>query len=87
MSKAVLIMDMPENCYECKFFISRESYCSAKKKYVNSLAEYVRPSECPLKELPKELLHIQIYSKESCIYDKGWNDCLDKIIGKSEVNK
>ena len=77
VSKAVLVIDMPDNCYKCNFLISRGSFennfCAVKMKYVNSLAEYIRPRECPLKELPDEI-HNDLYLDEYADgYDDGWN--------------
>lgn len=47
MAKAVLVMDMPENCFKCK--LQDFSYC--RIAYNRHVGEG-RPDWCPLRELP-----------------------------------
>lgn len=53
MSKAILIMDMPDNCSECKLHtrigLLRNHYCVASNKYVTEYnLEMCKPFKCPL---------------------------------------
>lgn len=47
MSKAILVMDMPKDCYECK--LQDWLTCRIAKKCNTS---HSRPDWCPLRELP-----------------------------------
>ncbi|MCJ7848753.1 hypothetical protein DWV84_24080 [Blautia sp. AF13-16] len=56
MSKAMLIMDMPEKCSKCNFWFSKATEpvkyrCMAKQKYIEDLRS--KPEWCPLRELPE----------------------------------
>jgi len=87
MAKAVLIMDMPECCADCRLSDCDPggSYCLPVYNYYDgSYLSASRASFCPLRELPKR--------KETIIYEnddwrtvtekernEGFNACLDKI--------
>ena len=71
--KAVLVIDMPNNCGECKLIHLQgigESICDA-------VDWSKRPSWCPLRPLPNKL-------KETNDDAIGWNACLDEITGETE---
>lgn len=86
MAKAVLVMDMPEDCPMCKFWNSKDDECYATGVEELSLnSEEAKPDWCPLRELPEK--------KDTIIYenddwgtvnlktkDEGWNACLDEIL-------
>lgn len=82
--KAVLVIDMPNNCGECKLIHLQgigESICDA-------VDWSKRPSWCPLKPLP----NYRDNSKKPQDYadvwidgaKTGWNACLDEITGETE---
>lgn len=81
MAKAVLVMDMPENCTMCKFWNAEDDECYATGVEELSLnSEEAKPDWCPLLELPEE--------KESdpvmdCDIDfgiaEGWNMFRDEL--------
>lgn len=88
MSKAVLVMDMPESCFGCNFL-----YCNAdagidscQAMEVSRIVDsetYERPDWCPLRELPKKMEVCGKYPQPDRIepsYKAGWNACLDKIL-------
>ena len=54
MSKAVLVMDMPDYCNDCyaRHMSQSGSFCRAAKEYLQPKAK--RPDWCPLRELPDE---------------------------------
>lgn len=79
MAKAVLIMDMPEDCNDCyAMYVSlSERFCRATEENLSAKAE--RPDWCPLRELPEKSDH-----PEHCDngrFDAGWNGCLVAIEG------
>lgn len=84
MSKAVLVIDMPENCRNCKY--SFDLRCKLTSYGCNLHSENGRNKNCPLRELPERKLPsnmkpapiIEEYYQE---YDGGWNACLDVITG------
>lgn len=94
MSKSVLVMETPENCYVCPF---GTAYCSALEyEGLCELADCLdcdvilmteehydcesksRPEWCPLKPLPKYKSMEKLGEYE---YGKmhGWNRCIDAI--------
>ena len=97
MSKAILVMDMPDSCFHCdccqekpydrRYQIEGEKFCGIKDIEVNECynsfysEEPMRPSWCPLKELPtKESGEMTIRSDEySDGFADGFNSCLDEI--------
>lgn len=79
--KAILVIDMPKSCAECKLIHLQgigESIC-------NAVDWEERPSWCPLRPLPDRenpaRLKDGTYFKA---YDTGWNDCLAEITGEIE---
>ena len=85
MAKAVLVMDMPESCPDCRFFESdwRECYAISKRYNRDIMTEEAKPNWCPLRELPekKEELAIEQYEFGGLgkAFVSGWNACLDAI--------
>lgn len=89
MPKAVLVMDMPEDCKQCVFCRGLNA-CKLKKYLVRDkictvytvdkqIMEGGKPYWCPLRELPERSDH-----PEHCDngrFDAGWNGCLDAIEG------
>ena len=71
--KAVLVIDMPKNCAECKLIHLQgigEAICDA-------VDWEERPSWCPLKDLPQKIEGKR--EKFMPTYSLGWNDCLDAV--------
>lgn len=59
MDKAVLIMDMPEDCFKCRFLRIDVEYgiesCGALETAMSvDLETYDRPDWCPLREIPEK---------------------------------
>lgn len=90
MSKAVLIMDMPENCYKCSVAKMSVRFfgvlCGANNRRNEKM--YEKPEWCPLREMPEKLnlcgrYNSEYYEKggEQPSYKCGWNACLDAITG------
>lgn len=94
MSKAMLILDMPDTCLDCMFCFELDEGIKARCSVVSG-DEYKgffrdiecdggycqnKPDWCPLKELPER----QKYNKEYFNGNvKGWNDCLRTILGEN----
>ena len=93
MSKAYLIMDMPNSCDECRLarLVGRsEVMCAidkmATRKYEDACKD--RPDCCPLRELPqkydeKDYTPIKDERYENG-YEDGYNACIDEIMRGSE---
>lgn len=88
MSKAVLIMDMPECCADCQLADDDPSglYCvPADKYYDGEESTEDRASWCPLRELPEkeETTYPQACYENSYWTDEmkaGFNACLNEIM-------
>ena len=79
MPKAVLIMDMPENCFKCK--LQNWANCRITNKcHVGEC----RPDWCPLRELPEHETEMTDADDLGSDYVRGtmdgWNACLDTIL-------
>lgn len=93
MSKAVLVIDMPKNCSECKIRFDDEysNWCPYDNPEPNGVWKYVekgtKPDWCPLKPLPekydikaeKDKPHDRDYNWE---FESGYNMCIDEILDK-----
>ena len=93
MSKAVLVMDMPNSCMGCNFLYcdveSNVDSCQAREisKPIN-LEKEDKPDWCPLRPMPdkNEILHTNQYQFGVLGrgFSEGWNACIDKILGGVE---
>ena len=85
MSKAVLVLDMPNSCDKCPCFCSHYSdmCCMAlNSRTINyPYPKDFRQRWCPLKELPiNEIGEMKIRSDEySDGFSDGFNSCLNEI--------
>ena len=53
MSVIVMGMEMPENCYECRFQSELRLYCNAMPdNFCGNTDDIERPDWCPLVEIP-----------------------------------
>lgn len=85
MDKAILVIDMPDCCGECPIHASyadnafsiREYWCTAMGEDVNPKT---KPDWCPLKPAPEkdEAYYLHEWSAG---YKKGWNDCVNYVVG------
>ena len=70
MSKAILVLDMPKNCFHCK--LQDWVNCRITK---GCHTGYTRPDWCPLREVPQKQEDLP-----TNIYREGWNACIDEIM-------
>ena len=92
--KAILVIDMPKNCDWCLF--NNKITCVAGAGDVRMNIVYGNKSPmCPLKEMPikkmtESLVYAngEVYMRQNCFteYDKGWNACIDEILGGNDDN-
>ena len=72
--KAILVIDLPKNCSECKLMFLQgigEGIC-------NAVDWEERPSWCPLKPLP-DCPDVPDTIANDVAYIIGWNDCIVEI--------
>lgn len=95
MSKAILVMDMPERCLNCNCVghINRNGKFNVCRITGEILKEYdyykQRPNNCPLRELPEKKEVCGKYPQEDKIvpsYKIGYNACIDEIMKGVEEN-
>lgn len=88
MSKAILVVDMPKNCKECRLCSpSRESHTGqfcwkcAIHPSIMIKKSGEKPEWCPLMELPKKKRTVGNESEndELCM-NAGWNNCIDELL-------
>lgn len=87
MSKAVLIIDMPECCADCQLADDDPSglYCvPADEYYDGKESTEDRASFCPLRALPERETEMTDADDLENDYVRGtmdgWNNCLDMIL-------
>lgn len=86
MSKAIVIIDMPESCAKCQLFsdIYNDMTCRANLNGINyPYPDQKRQDWCPLRPVPEkheenDFLYCPDDSPEA--YIAGWNDCIDNIL-------
>lgn len=97
MSKGYILIDVPENCSNCRCFSFDIAgcYCSlaSDEEYSECFREIKsdwkteRPDWCPIRELPEKMEVCGKYpqpGKPVPSYRIGWNKCLKTIISNQE---
>lgn len=86
MSKAFLVLDMPEGCNDC--VLNNCHFCDVTNEniesYMYDIMEVDKPDWCPLKELPHKHYHSVYGVPIEMPEDKIWNECINKILGEDE---
>ena len=85
MSKSVLVIDTPENCYSCCLRhepIRNLPFCAVKLKGIKDSS--VKPDWCPLRPLPEKNKAQKVASGYEHGYEDGWNKCLAEISGGAD---
>lgn len=80
MNKAILVIDMPDNCKNCMCYVLGESndFCEVTKFAI--FDNTTKPSHCPLKQVPKKLE--VMYGGDEQDWEKGYNNCIEEIVGE-----
>ena len=81
MNKSLMIIDTPKNCEECKLCVNvlGKYYCAAKG---TNIAKGEKDCSCPLVAVPKKM-NVERVTPQRMEYARGWNDCIDRIMGDS----
>ena len=89
MSKAVLVMDMPETCKDCsckyasyKVDALYDCAITGKTIPIDGGRYGEKPNWCPLRELPEKIPKLKSGYEDlsTSIRRVGWNACLDEIL-------
>lgn len=83
--KAILVIDMPNSCYECDYCgyamidsNEKDEYtyrsCALSQRYLGEIEESYKDSLCPLKPMPQK-------KNGAYIWECGYNKCIDEILG------
>ena len=83
MSKAMIVMDMPDSCSDCRLcYPSIIPICVAKDRVILKEKLGRKQRWCPLKEVPEKK---EPDSLTDSIYFEalGYNACIDEILGGS----
>lgn len=86
--KALLVMDMPENCDKCKIRAINLAWCNVARKSTSHhrigkpIDERKRPGWCPLKPMPGRRKGTDYLDDifQHPAFDYGWNACIDEIL-------
>ena len=83
MSKVILVMDKPEGCLGCPMCNDNDD-CVLQDEDENYAADTWDDLmiNCPLRKLPeKHNVDAGTVGEEWAVFNKGWNACIDKILG------
>ena len=84
MNKAILVIDMPSCCYECKFLNDNYDYpeciVTGETKGYTFRTKEQKMNKCPLKELPERMEGYDSIRYQWGEYEDGWNHCIDMLI-------
>ena len=79
--KAILVIDMPERCRDCKCFVNdgNSIYCAWTKTNIKD--SYEKNSDCPLRPMPDK--RSEDYTSDfQALYRaeaRGWNACIEEL--------
>ena len=76
MSKAILVIDMPECCKNCMCYVlgAKNNFCEVTRLVI--FDNTTKPSWCPLKPVPDK---VGVFIDE---WADGYNACLEEILGE-----
>ena len=81
--KAILVIDMPNTCSECKLFWNDvDCGCMALERVFGEFGCSVgKPVDCPLKPMPQRF-ESPILTDYCLGSADGWNCCIETILGE-----
>lgn len=87
MSKAVLVIDMPESCSKCDLEVYGANKCMCLMvEHEERTREFdtnpPRPNWCPLKPLPDKKTNLKAFpsSLNDASWNAGYNHCINDIL-------
>lgn len=80
MNKAVLVIDMPNNCWECPCFMDNGWRCQCRLDMDEEVHDG-RPDWCPLHQLPEKWEEKPYNSASRKDWQRGYNHAIDDICG------
>jgi hypothetical protein len=80
MSKAILVIDMPESCKNCMCYVlgAKANFCERTRFAI--FDNTTKPSWCPLKPAPE--LQDVWFEDSGSDWERGYNNCVREIMGK-----
>lgn len=90
MSKSILVIDTPEDCYKCD--LKDGYFCGKTKRWIDE-DDFPKPDWCPLRDLPEKKPEVK-YHGNGCFgvneamknsFNLGFNACIDEILKGGEV--
>lgn len=87
MSKAVLVMNMPESCKECdSCIIGSVVFCGINGKRIEQkvMNENEKSEKCPLQDLPERKKENKYHNATEKGYVSGYNSCINEILKGSD---
>lgn len=81
MTKGIIVIDIPENCFECPCYEDGyidDCYCRVTGE---SIYGYAIQLDCPIKPIPEKKYWKDKNARE-LNYRLGWNHCLKEILGE-----
>lgn len=83
MTKGIVVVDIPEtcgNCACCQYDGQYDRYCGVNgEDLMNIDWNSEKPDWCPINPMPERADHEDYCDNGR--YDKGWNDCLNEVLG------
>ena len=83
--KAILVIDMPKNCGECKLYMNNGNNYWCKATGIDTTG-FTMPVSCPLKPMPQKKKLEDLFSKQDFMLVHssyvGYNQCIEEILGE-----
>ena len=87
MSKAILVMDMPKSCSECRLVFLEQCFVNTHPAHIVQDVN-AKPKWCPLREVPQKIgiNEAAEMKRFGCIADiiNSYNACIDEILRDKE---
>lgn len=87
MSKAILVIDIPEK-WEIKDIETLIIRLGNAKLKQETSYKNISLKSMPIKKMTESLVYAndEVYMRQNCFteYDKGWNACVDEILGGND---
>lgn len=90
MSKAILVLDMPENCSNCPCLDDCDNCLAVGTSYTDVDVLKEKPEWCPLKPLPEKMQVCGRYPQPDGVtpsYKFGFNACIDVILKNNDLTE